>query len=71
MQKEFNKNEAVKNMTDNLRVLRNKLNLTQDELARKIGISRQTIADIENKKRILPLHLTNTLSNITFCKAVL
>jgi DNA-binding XRE family transcriptional regulator len=38
-------------MTDNLRLLRNKLGLTQDVLASKIGISRQTLVNIENKKR--------------------
>lgn len=51
MQDEFRKNEAVDKMTANLKVLRNKLNLTQDELARRIGISRQTLVNIENRKR--------------------
>ena len=51
MREEFRKNEAIGKMTDNLKVLRNKLNLTQDELARKIGISRQTLVNIENRKR--------------------
>lgn len=53
MQEEFSKNEAIEKMTVNLRVLRNKLNLTQDELAGKVGISRQTIVNIENKKRVM------------------
>jgi DNA-binding XRE family transcriptional regulator len=47
----FNKNELISKMTENLRLLRNKLGLTQDMLAGKIGISRQTLVNIENKKR--------------------
>jgi DNA-binding XRE family transcriptional regulator len=38
-------------MTENCRLLRNKLGLTQDVLAGKVGISRQTLVNIENKKR--------------------
>lgn len=38
-------------MTENLPVLRAKLNITQEDLAEKIGISRSTIVSIENKKR--------------------
>lgn len=51
MAEEFNRNEAMAKMTENLKVLRNKLSLTQDELAGKVGISRQTLVNIENKKR--------------------
>jgi len=40
-------------MSENLRVLRNKLGLTQGELAQKIGISRQTLVNIENKRRVM------------------
>jgi DNA-binding XRE family transcriptional regulator len=47
----FSKEELIGKMTDNLRVLRNKLGLTQNVLAGKIGISRQTLVYIENKKR--------------------
>jgi DNA-binding XRE family transcriptional regulator len=38
-------------MTDNLPMLRKRVGLTQEELAQKIGVSRGTIAAIENKKR--------------------
>ena len=38
-------------MTDNLPMLRRCLDLTQEELADKIGVSRSTIISIENKKR--------------------
>jgi len=38
-------------MTENLKVFRNKLDLTQGDLANKIGISRQTLVNIENKNR--------------------
>jgi DNA-binding XRE family transcriptional regulator len=47
----FNKDELISKMTENLRLLRNKLGLTQDVLAGKVGISRQTLVNIENKKR--------------------
>ena len=53
MQEEFRRNEAIDKMTDNLKVLRNKLDLTQDELAGKIGISRQTLVNIENRNRVM------------------
>ena len=47
----INKDELIKNMTENLPVLRAKLDITQEDLAEKIGISRSTIVSIENKKR--------------------
>ena len=47
----ISKSELMAKMTENLKVLRNKLNLTQDELANKVGISRQTLVSIENKRR--------------------
>lgn len=50
---EFSRKDAITRMTNNLKVLRNKLNLTQNELAGKIGVSRQTIVNIENKKRVM------------------
>lgn len=51
MAEEFNRSEPLARMTENLKVLRNKLSLTQDELAGKVGISRQTLVSIENKRR--------------------
>ena len=48
---EINKEKLIKNMTDNLPMLRTRLGLTQEELADKIGVSRNTILSIENKKR--------------------
>jgi len=38
-------------MASNLSTLRVKAKLTQDELADRLGLSRQTISAIENKKR--------------------
>ena len=48
---DIKKYELITRMTDNLKVLRNKLSFTQEELAEKVGISRQTLVNIENKKR--------------------
>lgn len=41
-----------------LRVERAKLNLTQEELAKKINVSRQTIHAIENNKYVPSIHLS-------------
>ena len=49
--KELDKEKLIKNMTDNLPMLRTRLGLTQEELAEKIGVSRSTLLLIENKKR--------------------
>ena len=38
-------------MASNLSTLREKLKITQDELADRLGLSRQTISAIENEKR--------------------
>ena len=38
-------------MTDNLSLLRKAINLTQEELAEIIGLSRYTLMAIENKQR--------------------
>ena len=48
---DINKEKLISNMTDNLPMLRRCLDLTQEELADKIGVSRSTIISIENKKR--------------------
>ena len=41
----------IKNMTENLPTLRKRLGISQEELSGKGGVSRSTIAGIENKKR--------------------
>ena len=41
----------IANMVDNLPTLRKKLNMTQADLAAKIGIGRSSLTAIENKKR--------------------
>ena len=48
---DINKDELITKMSENLRVLRNKLRLKQSDLAKKVGISRQTLLEIENGKR--------------------
>lgn len=50
-QNNIDRSELINNMTDNLPMLRKRVGLTQEELAQKIGVSRGTIAAIENKKR--------------------
>ncbi|MBE6988696.1 MAG: helix-turn-helix transcriptional regulator [Ruminococcaceae bacterium] len=47
----IDKDTLIKNMTENLPMLRTKLGLTQEELAEKIGVSRSTVVSIENRKR--------------------
>jgi len=49
----INKDELISRMTENLRLLRNKLGFTQDALSKKIGISRQTLVNIENNNRAM------------------
>lgn len=41
----------IKNMTENLPTLRKRLGISQEKLSEKVGVSRSTIAGIENKKR--------------------
>ncbi|MFB9324983.1 helix-turn-helix transcriptional regulator [Paenibacillus aurantiacus] len=43
----------IKNLTENLPVLRAKLGVTQAELAARVGVSRQTIISIEMGKRAM------------------
>ena len=47
----INKDKLIRNMTDNLPMLRTRLGLTQEELANKIGVSRSAILAIENNQR--------------------
>lgn len=53
MSGEINKNELTKKMSDNLLMFRKKLRLKQAELAEKIGISRQTLLEIEKGRRTM------------------
>ena len=45
------KDILIANMVDNLPTLRKKLNMTQADLATKIGMGRSSLTAIENKKR--------------------
>lgn len=49
--KGFDKTKYINKFVENLPILRVKLNLTQEQLAKKASISRQTVVAIENKKR--------------------
>ena len=50
---DIQKGVLTANMVENLPTLRKKLGVSQEELAGMIGVSRSTIAAIENKKRPL------------------
>lgn len=51
MPMDINKDEYTFRLAENLVVLRSKLHLKQTELAKKAGISRQTLMAIENQHR--------------------
>jgi len=51
MLNESQKNLYMARMADNLVILRKKLDMTQADLAKRVGISRQTLMYIENRKR--------------------
>lgn len=54
----------IDRMTDNLPVLRSRLKLSQEALAERIGSSRHTIMQIENRKR--PMTWNTFLSLVLF-----
>lgn len=45
------KNVLMKTMAENLPILRSKLNLSQEELAILLGVTRQTISSFESNQR--------------------
>lgn len=47
----INRDELLKLMSENLSVLRAKVNLSQEDLADVLGVTRQTISAIENEQR--------------------
>ncbi len=55
-------------MKNNLRTYRVKFGLTQEDLARKMEVSRQTINSIENNKYFPSLELGLKLSRELECK---
>lgn len=56
-------------MKNRLKIERAILDLTQEELAKKIGVSRQTINSIE-KNRYVPSTVLALKLSAVFCKAV-
>ena len=48
---EFDKEKLIDTLTEELPSLRAKIGITQEELCRIVGISRQTYSSIETKKR--------------------
>ena len=59
----------------NLKLLRVSLDLTQEQLARKVGLTRQTIIAIESKKkkpsRVQALALLSVLRNSEYAEQIL
>ena len=51
-----------------LRDYRNKVGISQEKLADKIGVTRQTIISIENSRYVPSLELALTLSQFFKCK---
>lgn len=51
-------------ITNNIKVLRAQKNLTQESLAKKVGVSRQTIIAIEKEKYLPSLSLAFKISLI-------
>ncbi len=51
-------------MKNNLKIYRFKYNLTQEDLANKIGVSRQTIIALENNRYLPSINLAFKLSKI-------
>lgn len=49
---DFDKEKYLKNMTANLQMLRAKLGLTQEELCKLIGVSRQTVVQAEKGAKL-------------------
>lgn len=48
---EITKEKVIENMTQNLPTLRAKASLSQARLAEMIGVSRQTLVAVENRRR--------------------
>lgn len=51
-------------MTNNVYILRKKQKLTQEELANKLGVTRQTIISIEQGRYIASLPLALKMANV-------
>ena len=49
---DFDREKYLKNMTGNLQMLRAKLGLTQEEICKLIGVSRQTIVQAEKNSKL-------------------
>lgn len=49
---DFDREKYLKNMTGNLQMLRAKLGLTQEEICKLVGVSRQTIVQAEKNSKL-------------------
>ncbi len=67
--KQLNKDELIKRLTNELPVLRAKIGVSQDELSNIIGISRQTYSAIETGKRQMSWNTFLSLVLVFGCNA--
>ena len=58
-------NDARKNLSANLRYLRNKQKLTQEEVAERIGVTRQAVAKWENGDSLPDIVNCQALADLT------
>lgn len=60
------RDKLINNLVENLPVLRAKLNITQEELAEKIGLTRQTLTLVESRKREMSWNMFLSLMMIFY-----
>lgn len=53
-----------KDISQQIKEIRNKYNLSQERFARKIGVSGKTISAYENKRCMPPLKVLENISNV-------
>lgn len=58
------KDNIMNNLSENLPILRKKSGMTQDDLAKQLGVTRQTIVNIESRKT--KLNWAMTISIVMF-----
>lgn len=65
----FIDDQTIKDFTSNLKTLRRTVGWTQEELAKKVGVTRQTITAIENGSNLPSATLVAALAGVFFATA--